>query len=56
MQNQKKTEGAAGASQTFNKVRQEVSKEFPQTPQYGAVTSAGYETSGDFIIESRSYR
>lgn len=37
----------------FDKVRHDVSKSFPQTPQYGAAASAGHEKGGDYLFEFR---
>ncbi len=36
----------------FEQVQHEVKRSFPQTPQYGAVTSAGHE-AGDYLFEFR---
>ncbi len=36
----------------FEQVQHEVKRSFPQTPQYGAVTSAGHE-EGDYLFEFR---
>jgi hypothetical protein len=37
----------------FEQVKREVMKSFPQTPQYGAVKSAGHEAGGDYLFEFR---
>lgn len=37
----------------FEQVKREVMKSFPQTPQYGAVRSAGHEAGGDYLFEFR---
>ena len=37
--------------QLFRKVRSEVSREFPQEPQLGAVNSAGHAPGGDYLID-----
>jgi hypothetical protein len=37
----------------FQQVQRQVSKDFPQTPQYGGVKSAGYENGADYLIEFR---
>ncbi len=37
----------------FTTVQAEVAKEFPQTPQYGGVPSAGHQTGGDYLFEFR---
>ena len=40
-------------STIFEQVRTGVSKEFPQTPQYGAAISAGHQAGGDYLFEHR---
>jgi filamentous hemagglutinin family protein len=40
-------------STIFTEVRQGVKKEFPQTPKYGAMTSAGHQTGGEYLFEFR---
>lgn len=42
----------AGAN-VFEQVQRDVSKSFPQTPQYGAATAAGHEKGGDYLFEYR---
>ncbi|PXW82652.1 filamentous hemagglutinin family protein [Nitrosomonas sp. Nm84] len=37
----------------FEQVQREVRKSFPQTPQYGAIISAGYEKNTDYLFEFR---
>ncbi len=37
----------------FEQVQHDVSKSFPQTPQYGAATSAGHQKGGDYLFEFR---
>jgi hypothetical protein len=37
----------------FEEVRREVMRSFPQTPQYGAIKSAGHEAGGDYLFEFR---
>ncbi|MEQ1778161.1 MAG: caspase family protein [Nitrosomonas sp.] len=37
----------------FEQVQREVKKSFPQTPQYGAIISAGYEKNTDYLFEFR---
>ncbi|KPF47910.1 hypothetical protein IP87_09350 [beta proteobacterium AAP121] len=39
----------------FDRVRSAVSKEFPQTPQYGASRSAGHQGNTDFLFERREF-
>ncbi|MGE5492081.1 MAG: caspase family protein [Actinomycetota bacterium] len=45
----------AGAK-LFENVRNEVSKDYPQTPQYGGAVSAGHAPGGDYLFETRSYK
>lgn len=45
----------AGAK-LFENVRTEVSKDYPQTPQYGGAVSAGHAPGGDYLFETRSYK
>jgi filamentous hemagglutinin family protein len=40
-------------STIFNEVQLGVKKEFPQTPKYGSVTSAGHQAGGDYLFELR---
>jgi hypothetical protein len=37
----------------FEQVAVEVRKEFPQSPKYGSVTSAGHQPGGDYLFEER---
>jgi len=37
----------------FKQVQRDVKNSFPQTPQYGAATSAGHEKGGDYLFEFR---
>jgi len=37
----------------FEQVQHEVKKSFPQTPQYGAIISAGYQKNTDYLFEFR---
>jgi filamentous hemagglutinin family protein len=41
-------------STIFSDVQAAVRKEFPQTPEYGALTAAGHQAGGDYLFESRS--
>jgi hypothetical protein len=47
----KKVNDFTTGSQVFENVRTEVSAEFPQEPQLGAVTSAGHVMGGDYLFE-----
>ncbi|MDB5946242.1 MAG: hypothetical protein JWQ33_1268, partial [Ramlibacter sp.] len=40
-------------STIFTEVQVGVKKEFPQTPKYGSVTSAGHQQGGDYLFELR---
>ena len=40
-------------STIFEEVQIAVKKEFPQTPKYGSVTSAGHQPGGDYLFELR---
>jgi filamentous hemagglutinin family protein len=40
-------------STIFDEVQLGVKKEFPQTPKYGSVTSAGHQQGGDYLFELR---
>lgn len=40
-------------STVFEDVQLGVRKEFPQTPRYGSVTSAGHQQGGDYLFEQR---
>lgn len=37
----------------FRQVQTAVTKEFPQTPRYGAVTAAGHQRGGEYLFEVR---
>ena len=39
----------------FERVRDAVAREFPQTPQYGASKVAGHETGSDYLFERRDF-
>jgi hypothetical protein len=39
----------------FTEVQQKVHKRYPQTPQYGAAVSAGHQSGGDYLFESRQF-
>lgn len=51
----KNVEKAEVGTNLFDKIFKQVIKTYPQTPQYGALTSAGYQNGGDFIVEVRKY-
>ena len=35
----------------YQEVRQDVTSEAPQTPQYGVIRTAGYDEGGDFLLD-----
>ena len=39
----------------YEQVAEEVQRDFPQAPQYGAAIGAGHERGADFLFEVRSY-
>jgi hypothetical protein len=45
------TDALAPGAQIFAAVRSAVSKEFPQTPQYGAAVSAGHVAGGEYLFQ-----
>jgi hypothetical protein len=38
----------------FEQVRTRVTDEYPQTPQYGAMASAGHDVGGDYLLEKNA--
>jgi filamentous hemagglutinin family protein len=44
------------AGKMFETIKTEVTKEFPQQPQYGGSVSAGHNTGGDYLFEARSFK
>ena len=46
------TQGLTPGANVFTEVRQRVSKEFPQTPQYGAAVSAGHIVGGEYLFNT----
>jgi len=46
------TQGLAPGAQVFAEVRRAVTREFPQTPQYGAALSAGHTAGGEYLFQS----
>ena len=43
-------QGLTPGVNVFTEVRQRVSKDFPQTPQYGAAISAGHASGGEYLF------
>lgn len=46
-------QGAAPGTTVWQEVHRNVSKDFPQEPQYGAVVSAGHVPGGDFVFRPK---
>ncbi|MEI8396863.1 MAG: filamentous hemagglutinin N-terminal domain-containing protein [Rhodospirillaceae bacterium] len=51
-----KVSAAAIGEELFRQVRDDVTATTPQTPQYGAISSAGYDHGADYVFETRSKR
>ena len=49
----RETQGLAPGNELFATVRKTVSREYPQTPQYGAAVSAGHVSGGEYLFEAR---
>jgi hypothetical protein len=49
----RETQGLAPGNELFATVRKTVSREYPQTPQYGAAISAGHVSGGEYLFEAR---
>ena len=49
----RETKGLAPGGEVFATVRKTVSREYPQTPQYGAAISAGHASGGEYLFEAR---
>ena len=47
------TEGWSKGSDIYQQIYTSVSKELPQSPQYGTALSAGHEIGADYIFEKR---
>ena len=45
-------QGLTPGANVFTEVRQRVSKDYPQTPQYGAAVSAGHTTGGEYLFST----
>jgi len=43
-------QGLTPGANVFTEVRQRVSKDYPQTPQYGAAVSAGHTAGGEYLF------
>jgi uncharacterized caspase-like protein len=55
MQAMQQVSGWKDGSSLYQQVHKEVTKTFPQTPQYGASPAAGHILGGDFLFEERQY-
>lgn len=53
MQSVNSVQGWTPGNSIFRQVQTAVKKEFPQTPQYGAVTAAGHQRGGEYLFEVR---
>ena len=42
--------GDSGGYELFTQVRDDVTAEVPQTPQYGVIKAAGYDEGGDYLL------
>ncbi len=47
------TNGTTPGQEVWRSVRKEIPKEFEQSPQYGAVVSAGHTEGGEFLFQAR---
>ena len=47
------SKGLVPGANVFTEVRQRVVKDYPQTPQYGAVVSAGHVTGGEYLFTTK---
>ena len=47
------SKGLTPGNNVFTEVRQRVLKDYPQTPQYGAVVSAGHATGGEYLFGAK---
>lgn len=43
--------GPTTIGRLFEKIKSEISRDYPQVPQLGAVTSAGHASGGDYLID-----
>lgn len=55
LQKLKNVEKYEAASMMYEDIKTNVSKDFPQTPQYGAITSARHQQGADYLFERRKY-
>ena len=55
MQSLKTVDQWAPGARVFDSVRDNVTKKFPQTPQYGESLAAGHQEGGDYLFEVRQY-
>jgi hypothetical protein len=55
MQRLKQLEGWTAGSNVFERIRDAVSADFPQTPQYGASRAGGHQGGTDYLYERRQF-
>ena len=55
MQSLKTVDQWAPGARVFDSVRDNVTRKFPQTPQYGESLAAGHQEGGDYLFEVRQY-
>ena len=48
------TKGLTPGADVFSTVRSTVSREYPQTPQYGAAVTAGHVAGGEYLFETQA--
>ena len=53
MQSVNSVQGWTPGNSIFRQVQTAVTREFPQTPRYGAVTAAGHQRGGEYLFEVR---
>lgn len=53
MQSLSGVQGWTAGNSVFRQVQSGVTREFPQTPHYGAVTAAGHQRGGEYLFEIR---
>ncbi|HYH39781.1 MAG TPA: hypothetical protein VD860_16290, partial [Azospirillum sp.] len=44
----------SGGYELFTQVRDDVTAEVPQTPQYGVIKAAGYDEGGDYLLNVKA--
>lgn len=54
IQSLRKMPGELSGQQLYAHIKEEVTKEFPQVPQYGIVTSAGHKEGGEYLLTPKN--